>query len=38
MLTEMDLERLLRPVRTAMTTWFATGTAMARHMRDTAAE
>ena len=33
-LTEMDLERLLRPVRTAMTTWFVTGTAMARHMRE----
>jgi NAD(P)-dependent dehydrogenase (short-subunit alcohol dehydrogenase family) len=33
-LTEMDLERLLRPVRTALTTWFVTGTAMARHMRE----
>jgi NAD(P)-dependent dehydrogenase (short-subunit alcohol dehydrogenase family) len=32
LLTEMDLERLLRPVRTALTTWFVTGTAVARHM------
>jgi len=28
----MDLELLLRPVRTALTTWFVTGTALARHM------
>lgn len=32
LLTEMDLERLLRPVRTALTSWFVTGTAAARHM------
>jgi len=32
LLTEMDLELLLRPVRTALTTWFVTGTALARHM------
>jgi 7-alpha-hydroxysteroid dehydrogenase len=32
LLTEMDFERLLRPVRTALTTWFVTGTAVARHM------
>ena len=32
LLTEMELERLLRPVRNALTTWFVTGTALARHM------
>jgi NAD(P)-dependent dehydrogenase (short-subunit alcohol dehydrogenase family) len=31
-LTEMELERLLLPVRTGLTTWFHTGTALARHM------
>jgi NAD(P)-dependent dehydrogenase (short-subunit alcohol dehydrogenase family) len=33
-LTAMDLEGLLLPVRTALTTWFVTGTALARHMRE----
>ena len=32
LLTEMDLEVMLRPVRAALTTWFVTGTAVARHM------
>jgi NADP-dependent 3-hydroxy acid dehydrogenase YdfG len=32
LLTEMDLERVLRPVQNALTTWFYTGTALARHM------
>jgi NAD(P)-dependent dehydrogenase (short-subunit alcohol dehydrogenase family) len=31
-LTEMAFERMLLPVRTSLTTWFHTGTAMARHM------
>ena len=31
-LTEMPLDDMLRPVRTALTTWFVTGTAVARHM------
>jgi NAD(P)-dependent dehydrogenase (short-subunit alcohol dehydrogenase family) len=31
-LTEMNLERLLLPVRTALTTWLVTGSAVARHM------
>lgn len=29
---DMDFERFLDPVRVAMTTWFHTGTAVARHM------
>lgn len=33
-LTEMDIEDFLRPGRTALTTWFYTGAALARHMRD----
>lgn len=33
-LTEMDLERMMLPVRTALTTWFVTGTAVAKHMRE----
>ncbi len=32
LLTEMPFDRLLLPVRTSLLTWFATGTAMARHM------
>lgn len=32
LLTDMDFERMLRPVRTSLQTWFVTGTAMARHM------
>jgi NAD(P)-dependent dehydrogenase (short-subunit alcohol dehydrogenase family) len=31
-LAEMELQRFLRPVQTALTTWFHTGTVMARHM------
>lgn len=31
-LTDMVLEDMLRPVRTSLTTWFVTGTALARHM------
>lgn len=31
-LTEMTLDRLLLPVQTALTSWFYTGTAVARHM------
>ncbi len=30
--TEMELERFLRPVQNGLTTWFHTGTAVARHM------
>ncbi|HTN61080.1 MAG TPA: SDR family oxidoreductase [Devosia sp.] len=33
-LVEMEFERFLRPIRTAMQTWFVTGTAAARHMAD----
>jgi 7-alpha-hydroxysteroid dehydrogenase len=29
---DMDFERFIRPVRGSLTTWFYTGTAMARHM------
>ena len=29
---DMDLERFIRPVRNGLTTWFHTGTSMARHM------
>lgn len=29
---DMDLERFIRPVRNGLTTWFHTGTAVARHM------
>jgi NAD(P)-dependent dehydrogenase (short-subunit alcohol dehydrogenase family) len=32
LLTEMPLDRVLLPVNTALTTWFHTGTALARHM------
>lgn len=32
LLMDMDFERMLAPVRTAVTTWFHTGTALARHM------
>ena len=32
LLTAMDFERMLAPIRTSMTTWFHTGTALARHM------
>jgi NAD(P)-dependent dehydrogenase (short-subunit alcohol dehydrogenase family) len=32
LLTEMQLEPMLLPVRTGLTTWFYTGTALARHM------
>jgi NAD(P)-dependent dehydrogenase (short-subunit alcohol dehydrogenase family) len=32
LLTEMAFERLLAPIRMSMTTWFHTGTALARHM------
>jgi NAD(P)-dependent dehydrogenase (short-subunit alcohol dehydrogenase family) len=32
LLTEMELERFMGSVRTALTTWFYTGTAVARHM------
>ena len=32
MLTEMAFDRFLRPVETALQTWFYTGTALARHM------
>ena len=32
LLTEMDVARFLRPVETALTSWFHTGTAVARHM------
>ena len=31
-LTDMEFERFLRPIHTAMQTWFSTGTAVARHM------
>ncbi|HVY52605.1 MAG TPA: SDR family oxidoreductase [Devosia sp.] len=31
-LTGMEFDLFLRPVRTALTTWFVTGTALARHM------
>ncbi len=31
-LVDMDFQRFLRPISTAMQTWFITGTAMARHM------
>ncbi len=31
-LVEMQVERLLRPVQNALTTWFHTGTVMAQHM------
>lgn len=31
-LAEMELQRFLRPVETALTTWFHTGTVTARHM------
>ena len=31
-LIDMPLERLLLPIRTALTSWFYTGTAVARHM------
>jgi NAD(P)-dependent dehydrogenase (short-subunit alcohol dehydrogenase family) len=31
-LTRMSLESMLRPVRTGLTTWFHTGTAVAKHM------
>jgi len=33
-LTEMEFERFLLPVRTGLTTWFHTGTAVARHMAE----
>lgn len=33
-IVEMEFERFYRPVRTSLTTWFHTGTAMARHMAD----
>ena len=33
-LTEMELDRFLMEPRTALTTWFHTGTALARHMAD----
>lgn len=33
-LTDMAVERLLRPVDTALTTWFHTGTLYARHMAE----
>jgi 7-alpha-hydroxysteroid dehydrogenase len=32
---DMDLERFIRPVRNGLTTWFHTGTALARHMAET---
>lgn len=32
LLADMPFDRMLAPVRTAMTTWFHTGTAVARHM------
>lgn len=32
LLTDMQFERMLAPVRTSMATWFHTGTAVARHM------
>ncbi|MCR6672699.1 SDR family NAD(P)-dependent oxidoreductase [Devosia ginsengisoli] len=32
LLADMPLERMLAPVRTALTTWFHTGTTVARHM------
>jgi 7-alpha-hydroxysteroid dehydrogenase len=31
-LVEMDVARFLRPMQTSLTTWFHTGTALARHM------
>ena len=31
-LTDMELERFIRPVRGGLTSWFHTGTAVARHM------
>ena len=31
-LTDMALERLMLPIRTSLTSWFYTGTAVARHM------
>lgn len=33
-LTEMPFGRMMSSVETALTTWFVTGTALARHMRD----
>jgi 7-alpha-hydroxysteroid dehydrogenase len=33
-LIEMNLERLMLPIRTALTSWFYTGTAVARHMAE----
>lgn len=33
-LAEMAFERMMAPIRTSMTTWFHTGTAVARHMAD----
>lgn len=32
LLAEMEFEKFLRPVQNALTTWFHTGTAVARHM------
>lgn len=32
LLTDMSFERMLAPVRSSITTWFHTGTAVARHM------
>lgn len=32
LLTDMPFERMLAPIRSSMTTWFHTGTAVARHM------
>lgn len=32
LLTAMPVDRLLTPIQTALTTWFHTGTALARHM------
>jgi NAD(P)-dependent dehydrogenase (short-subunit alcohol dehydrogenase family) len=34
LLTDMNFDRMLAPIRTAMATWFHTGAAVARHMGD----
>jgi 7-alpha-hydroxysteroid dehydrogenase len=33
-IVDMDLERFIRPVRNGLTSWFYTGTAIARHMSE----
>lgn len=32
LLADMDFDRMMAPIRSSMTTWFHTGTALARHM------